>query len=235
MSKMLDELAVDNKPAPTKRIRRSAEESRRVILDAAAKRLAEQGPEGIRLQDIARDVGISHPAILHHFESRAGLVNALVDRTTSQLKEKLLGVLEGEEDSKIESQMPSLVNNTFEALSDQGTAKLLSWMLLTDANPEGNPTTGVMTEIADRGMPPDANSRTAKTGRTLIAKKPCFWSSSLQTLLLEKQWWGTISMKPVVSETTQTPLADSENGWVRCWATIRFVTVSRATKTNASL
>ncbi|HBM86930.1 MAG TPA: hypothetical protein DD437_00135, partial [Rhodobiaceae bacterium] len=54
MSKILEELAVENKPAPTKRIRRSAEESRRVILDAAAKRLAEQGPEGIRLQDIAR-------------------------------------------------------------------------------------------------------------------------------------------------------------------------------------
>jgi AcrR family transcriptional regulator len=151
MSKILEELAVEIKPAPAKRIRRSAEESRRVILDAAAKRLAEQGPEGIRLQDIARDVGISHPAILHHFESRAGLVNALVDRTTSQLKEKLLGVLEGENDQKVESQMPSLVNNTFEALSDQGTAKLLSWMLLTDAKPKGNPTSDVMSEIADRG------------------------------------------------------------------------------------
>ncbi len=151
MSKILEEMAVGTKPAPTKRIRRSAEESRRVILDAAAKRLAEQGPEGIRLQDIARDVGISHPAILHHFESRAGLVNALVDRTTSQLKEKLLGVLEGEHDQKDEAQMPRLVNNTFEALSDQGTAKLLSWMLLTDADEEKNPTSTVMSEIADRG------------------------------------------------------------------------------------
>lgn len=151
MSKILEEIAVENKPAPAKRIRRSAEESRRVILDAAAKRLAEQGPEGIRLQDIARDVGISHPAILHHFESRAGLVNALVDRTTSQLREKLLGVLDGEDDQKVGGQMPSLVNNTFEALSDQGTAKLLSWMLLSDSSPEGNTTSGVMTEIADRG------------------------------------------------------------------------------------
>ena len=59
------------KPAG-KRIRRTAEEARRLILDAAEKRLAQQGPEGLRLQDIARDIGISHPAILHHFESREG-------------------------------------------------------------------------------------------------------------------------------------------------------------------
>ncbi|MBV1885644.1 MAG: TetR family transcriptional regulator, partial [Parvibaculaceae bacterium] len=56
------------KARPAKRIRRTAEEARRLILDAAEKRLAEQGPEGIRLQDIAKDIGVSHPAILHHFE-----------------------------------------------------------------------------------------------------------------------------------------------------------------------
>ncbi|MDO9127858.1 MAG: helix-turn-helix domain-containing protein, partial [Parvibaculum sp.] len=63
-----------------KRVRRTAEEARRLILDAAEERLAKQGPEGLRLQDIARDVGISHPAILHHFESREGLVRALIAR-----------------------------------------------------------------------------------------------------------------------------------------------------------
>src|SRR5690606_21428412 len=76
-----------SKPAG-KRIRRPAEEARRLILDAAEVRLAAQGPEGIRLQDIARDVGISHPAILHHFESREGLVRALIARTSKQLREK---------------------------------------------------------------------------------------------------------------------------------------------------
>ncbi len=136
---------------PTKRVRRSAEESQRVILDAAAKRLAEQGPEGIRLQDIARDVGISHPAILHHFSSRAGLVAALVDRATTQLRENLLAVLDGGEDIRVESQAPRLVNDTFEAMSDQGAAKLLAWLIMTGAGPKRNPTMDVMPEIAERG------------------------------------------------------------------------------------
>jgi len=52
---------------PKKRVRRTKEEAQRVILDAAEERLANGGPEALRLQDIAADVGISHPAILHHF------------------------------------------------------------------------------------------------------------------------------------------------------------------------
>ena len=39
--------------------------ARRAILEAAQKRLADCGPEEIRLQAIASDLGISHPAILH--------------------------------------------------------------------------------------------------------------------------------------------------------------------------
>ena len=60
------------------RRRRSAAETRDAILEAAERRLVDGGPEAIRLQEIAADAGISHPAILHHFGSREGLVEAMV-------------------------------------------------------------------------------------------------------------------------------------------------------------
>ncbi len=63
---------------PPRRLRRTAEVARRQILEAAERRLIAGGPEAIRLQDIARDVGISHPGVLHHFGSREGLIEALV-------------------------------------------------------------------------------------------------------------------------------------------------------------
>src|SRR5688572_5204467 len=66
--------------ATKKRVRRTAGAAREAILDAAEKRLAEGGPAGLRIQEIARDVGISHPTLLHHFGSRAALVEAVVDR-----------------------------------------------------------------------------------------------------------------------------------------------------------
>ena len=76
-----------------RRVRRSAEEAQRRILDAAEKRLREGGPEAVRLQDIARDVGISHPAILHHFASRDGLTQALERRAMDRLETELVQVL----------------------------------------------------------------------------------------------------------------------------------------------
>src|SRR6185369_15152486 len=67
-------IVVSRKPS---RRRRTAEEARYEILAAAQRRLTDGGPEAIRLQDIARDLGISHPTILHHFDSREGLMQAL--------------------------------------------------------------------------------------------------------------------------------------------------------------
>ena len=57
-----------------KPVRRTPDEAWRLILDAAQAAIARTGPEGLRLHDIATAAGISHPLILHHFGSRAGLV-----------------------------------------------------------------------------------------------------------------------------------------------------------------
>ena len=65
------------------RRRRSAQVARREILDAAQQRLSQGGPDAIRLQEIANDVAISHPTILHHFGSRDGLIRALDVRASS--------------------------------------------------------------------------------------------------------------------------------------------------------
>src|SRR5580704_8287440 len=60
-----------------KRVRRTPDQARRLILDAAQAAIARTGPEGLRLQDIAAAAGISHPLILHHFGSRGGLAQRM--------------------------------------------------------------------------------------------------------------------------------------------------------------
>ena len=77
---------------PRRRRRRTAEEARHAILEAAQKRLAECGPEEIRLQDIASDLGISHPAILHHFGSREALMRELSRHAFESLNADLVAV-----------------------------------------------------------------------------------------------------------------------------------------------
>ena len=72
-----------------KRIRRTPEDARRAILDAAEQVMARSGPGGLRLQEVAAAAGVSHPTILHHFESREGLIRALNARTIEDLAEAL--------------------------------------------------------------------------------------------------------------------------------------------------
>lgn len=105
-----------------------------MILDAAEKRLREGGPEAIRLQDIARDVGISHPAILHHFASRDGLTRALAERAVENLRADLVEALRVR--PATEATALELLERVFATLGDSGHARLLAWRALGAPSPE---------------------------------------------------------------------------------------------------
>jgi AcrR family transcriptional regulator len=119
------------------RIRRTPEEARRQILDAAERRLAAGGPEAIRLQDIAEDVGISHPAILHHFGSREGLTRALAERAVQRLTDDLIAVLR--ERPAAEGTARDIIDRAFATLSDAGHGRLLAWRALARGQHEDDP------------------------------------------------------------------------------------------------
>lgn len=64
---------------PARRTRASGERTRANILAAAREQLVAGGPERIRLQEVAAAAGVSHSTVLHHFRSRAGLLDALTE------------------------------------------------------------------------------------------------------------------------------------------------------------
>ncbi|NNL65143.1 MAG: TetR/AcrR family transcriptional regulator [Myxococcales bacterium] len=108
------------------RRRRSADEARLQILEAAQQRLAASGPEGLRLQEIAADVGVSHPAILHHFGSREGLLEALASHTAERLNREIAARLETGEPA-----LREILAMTRDTLASQGQARLLAWLALS--------------------------------------------------------------------------------------------------------
>ena len=112
-----------------KRKRRTAEQARNEILDAAEKRLQEVGPAGIRLQDIASDVGISHPAVLHHFGSREALIEAVITRAMAQLQEELIGAVGTQPVG--EQAAIDMLERVFRVLSERGYGRIMAWMLLS--------------------------------------------------------------------------------------------------------
>lgn len=113
----------DPRPSPATRRRRSPEEARRQILDAAEKLLVEGGPEAIRLQDVARDVGIAHPTILHHFGSRERLMLDLEARAMERLRDELM--------ADREASSEDVLDRVSSVLGDQGYARLLAWSVLS--------------------------------------------------------------------------------------------------------
>ena len=118
------------------RRRRTADEARYEILAAAQRRLTAGGPEAIRLQDIARDVGISHPTILHHFDSREGLMQALTRSALSALNADVLRAIV---DPRPGVPPGAVLDRVFETLGEAGHARLLAWVALS---PRGTPRDG---------------------------------------------------------------------------------------------
>ncbi len=115
----------------TPRRRRTAVEARTLILDAAENRLREVGPEGLKLQEIAQDVGVSHPAILHHFGSRQGLVQAVVARALGSLRADLFGLMREHVHGPIDVHLPELLGKAYNVLAERGHARLLAWLILS--------------------------------------------------------------------------------------------------------
>jgi AcrR family transcriptional regulator len=128
-----------------RRGRRAAADTRKEILDVAARRLIGGGPEAIRLQDIAADVGISHPAILHHFGSRKGLVEAMVVHGLAGLQEQFL---KGWPNAK-EPDIEGVLERFYEVASNRGVARMLAWLVLSGAS-FGTTMPGIFRPAAER-------------------------------------------------------------------------------------
>ncbi|HUH01237.1 MAG TPA: helix-turn-helix domain-containing protein [Kofleriaceae bacterium] len=120
------------------RIRRTAEEAQSRILDAAEAQLRERGPDGLRLTELAAEVGVSHPAILHHFGSRTGLVKAVLVRITRRLEEQIVAELSGDVSA---ARGANLLDRVFTVLADRGHARMMAWLFLS-GEPLRNPLMG---------------------------------------------------------------------------------------------
>jgi len=133
-------------PESKRRVRRGRDEARRAILEAAEKRLGEGGPEAVRVQHIAADLGITDAAIHHHFGSRQGLLEALLRFAGRRLREEVDGILQLLPESKQQSKQgsdghPEALERVAELIADayavKGHARLALSLALSGWEPSG--------------------------------------------------------------------------------------------------
>ncbi len=66
-------------------------DNREAILVAVAKVIARRGVRGLRVEDVAREAGVSAPLLYYHFGSRAGLVKAALEHASDRAPSTALG------------------------------------------------------------------------------------------------------------------------------------------------
>lgn len=107
-------------------MRRSPEAARENILAAAEGLLVEQGPQAIKLADVARAAGVVHANVIHHFGSIAGVETALMERMIRRLADKIIAGFNGE------GATPGFgARALFDAFEAKGAARLAAWLELT--------------------------------------------------------------------------------------------------------
>ncbi|MFE3186517.1 TetR family transcriptional regulator [Streptomyces violascens] len=141
------------------RVRRTPDEAKRLILEAAGGLLAAGGPAAVQVRAVAAEVGVSDAAVNHHFGTREQLLSALLRFGGTKLKSQLhaaLGKLtEGPAD-------PAELVRVLAALYADGYAELALALHQSGWRDTGS---GMLDEIVDR-LHTQARADCAVTGRT---------------------------------------------------------------------
>ena len=129
--------------APRRR-RRSPEEARAELLAAAATLIAEKGPDGVGLRQVAEAVGVTHGLVTHYFGTYDALVHEVLRRENALLRERVRERIQAESDHPTAAGSMGVL---FDALADERYVRLFTWAQLHAYHP-GMPGQGLR-ELVD--------------------------------------------------------------------------------------
>ncbi len=155
--------AAKNKTKVERR-RRTPSESKRLVLDAARKRLEEQGLDGLGIVEVARDAGMSHATLLHHFGSAECMRLALIDSMASRLIRDVVKSIRADDPADV------IFEKLFATFTKTNHANLIAWRALnTSMRVEFGESFGLFEELIDVCAEPSGNREEARKIVMLVA------------------------------------------------------------------
>jgi AcrR family transcriptional regulator len=127
------------------RQRRTPQAAKFAILETAERRLHDEGPEGVRIQRIAADLGITDAAIHYHFGTREALMDALLRRIGRRLVDDIEATIERWAPDQID--VAALGRLFQRAYADRRAARLALWLSLAGWRPKGS---GMLKALVER-------------------------------------------------------------------------------------
>jgi AcrR family transcriptional regulator len=113
-----------------KRLRRTPEAVRSAALQAARALLLKSGPESITLPAVAKELGMAHGNITHHFGSVGALHASLVDQMGHEFATAVHSAVTQLRDENADP--VDVVDAVFDAFNDTGAGRLISWLASTN-------------------------------------------------------------------------------------------------------
>jgi len=113
--------------AQAPRVRRSPDEARALILDAATELLGQRGPDGVGLKDVARKAGVSHALVTHYFGTIDGLIDAALESHAERQRNVLIAEILGRPDAGPREWL----ERWFVWVNRPAPARLLAWSFMT--------------------------------------------------------------------------------------------------------
>lgn len=111
------------------RRRRSPDEARVEILDAAERVFVEFQPDQAGLKEVAREAGISHALITHYFGTYAGMIEAVLERRIRALRERMLTKMR---EAGALSKPAEMLQLLFRGLEDPVHLRLTKWLMASE-------------------------------------------------------------------------------------------------------
>ena len=116
--------------------RMAPEQRREQLIDAALKVIVEQGYEGVSIEAIAREAGVTRPVIYDHFPNLGQLLQALIEREENYALEQLAAVVP---ESPQGGTPAELFANGVRRFLDAVASRPNTWRVIL-LPPEGTPT-----------------------------------------------------------------------------------------------
>lgn len=157
------------RPVRHKRLRRTPEAVRSAALQAARALLLKHGPEAITLPAVAKELGMAHGNITHHFGSVAAVHAALVAQMGQEFATAVHGAVTQLRDENADP--VDVVDAVFDAFSDTGAGRLISWLASTnnmDALEPWFATVSRAVKELSKGVPKPGEQRHTSTRQTAL-------------------------------------------------------------------
>jgi len=120
----------DGQTLAPRRRRRTPDEARAEALQCARRLLIIHGPDGVTLQAVAREIGVTHGNLIHHFGSAAHLQSALMGAMVRDLTKAIESAVAHVRSD--EGAARTLVDIVFDAFDQGGAGALAAWIALSN-------------------------------------------------------------------------------------------------------